>query len=794
MFLFWCIFSALFQDWESYIQTEFAETKSFRSPSFVAASEGIHFVDFFGPCQEDQPFEEPPQCRTSLQPSIREVHHPINCSHGESTAEIQNILAMCTMLENCKGRGQRMPQVQGPLVRCGRPYLCAQASAAQGTTNDACTATLDLEYVESGATCNHQSQESKTKIYVKKGQRSKEERLGLELRGTSVCLSDRESLCSSIGPNIALSDDIQFIVQNRWFHEHTLASTSAISCACNRICSALQAEGLSTELNQGRTRPGPRDLGGSQVLLSRLGNGSSQDTRTDRESRQSCPSDLGRRYKHSNRKTQKIEKDSEQYPRSQGKTQTILAFSSREERHGMARDAHSLHKATGPFQWSDWQNQGRHESCESNHSSHESESRYGVEPRCQGRGSQRVLGSCQRQARSRDERTSAKPLAAVHRSHHRGGCDRGRRRDGRTQKEAWKISRTNGWPWWGRWYLVIVGSVFPCPRNEIRVPSCFKHVHFETAESYNGEERYPLDRPICAVLNCPPIDVRGSIHSILLDEDCVHLFDAQRDAWCLQAECFFDRSEDVLHEFEYERCTAHSVKDVTRNPSSLSSLPEKAIHDNAQDDLEEIAQRLQITFSAAVGATQNLWTLGPHHDTADHDQIDQTQLNDPRAPSQRGSRALAHDMLANSESFVDSLGAFLRQRDAQQGPIVVASWYVDQLRLPQQDIRRDIELSHDPSTWMEDLTRAWSDWILPGIPISAHLALPQPTTDGNADVLHVLLLQNERDGLCSILLQTHVFDRDYKMNMLIAVTVARIGGYEMLFHIVCYLYLTSSAR
>ena len=152
MFLFWCIFSALFQDWESYIQTEFAETKSFRSPSFVAASEGIHFVDFFGPCQEDQPFEEPPQCRTSLQPSIREVHHPINCSHGESTAEIQNILAMCTMLENCKGRGQRMPQVQGPLVRCGRPYLCAQASAAQGTTNDACTATLDLEYVESGVT------------------------------------------------------------------------------------------------------------------------------------------------------------------------------------------------------------------------------------------------------------------------------------------------------------------------------------------------------------------------------------------------------------------------------------------------------------------------------------------------------------------------------------------------------------------------------------------------------------------------------------------------------------------
>ena len=84
---------------------------------------------------------------------------------------------------------------------------------------------------------------------------------------------------------------------------------------------------------------------------------------------------------------------------------------------------------------------------------------------------------------------------------------------------------------------------------------------------------------------------------------------------------------------------------------------------------------------------------------------------------------------------------------------------------------------------MEDMIRAWSDWILPGIPISAHLALPQPTTDGNADVLHVLLLQNERAGLCSILLQTHVIDRDYRMNMLIAVTVARIGGYEMLFQV-----------
>ena len=265
MFLFWCVFIVLSQDREPHFQKEFAETKSFRSSSFVATPEGIHCVDFFGPCKEDRPFEEPSQCRPSLQPSIREVHHPINCSHGESTAEIQNILALRTMLENCKGRGQRMPQVQGPLVHCGRPNICPQTTATKGTTAD--SAALDMELMDAGQSCPYYSKEPEGEIDIETHKRSKAERMGLDLRRPNIGLSSRKPIRSSLGAGFTFPNVIQFDVQNRWISDQSLADNRTTTCSKNRPECAIKTEVFSAQCSQRRAGFGPRDLSGFEIFV-----------------------------------------------------------------------------------------------------------------------------------------------------------------------------------------------------------------------------------------------------------------------------------------------------------------------------------------------------------------------------------------------------------------------------------------------------------------------------------------------------------------------------------------------
>ena len=93
-----------------------------------------------------------------------------------------------------------------------------------------------------------------------------------------------------------------------------------------------------------------------------------------------------------------------------------------------------------------------------------------------------------------------------------------------------------------------LGSTIACLWNGTCVPS-FKHVYFEDANAYSDVERKPLDAPRCAASILHGQDVEPYSHSIWMDEDCVFGFDAQRDALCLQFECYYDRYEDIIEQF-----------------------------------------------------------------------------------------------------------------------------------------------------------------------------------------------------------------------------------------------------
>ena len=317
-----------------------------------------------------------------------------------------------------------------------------------------------------------------------------------------------------------------------------------------------------------------------------------------------------------------------------------------------------------------------------------------------------------------------------------------------------------------------MGSVIACLRNGVRVPSCFKHVHFEAAESYNGIERVPLDRSTCAVLNCPPIDVRGSIHSILLEDDCVHLFDAQREAWSLQAECFFDRSADILSELD-NILDAHAAKDVTRTLWPLSSLPAHVqpcpLLVDAARSHTDLSSFMQPKICPAYAQPLHTWS---------HTMQAQHEANMP-------SLSLSHFDLPLFERTLRDISMHNDVANAHIGldHFIVTTWFVDQIRMPVQRISRDVQLQRDPATWQETIVNAWIDHVDLTMPIHLHVVHPQPTHVGGFASLHVLAIQSPTPGLASVLVEVLVFDEGYQFEMLRADTLSRIANHEMLFQL-----------
>ena len=120
-----------------------------------------------------------------------------------------------------------------------------------------------------------------------------------------------------------------------------------------------------------------------------------------------------------------------------------------------------------------------------------------------------------------------------------------------------------------------------------------------------------------------------------------------------------------------------------------------------------------------------------------------------------GRRRPMHD---GAEDWIVPLGAAVRAYgvlDVWEDEItfVATTWYIHHGRRTTCRRPRDVQLSSNPVTWIEDLRHAWSDLLDRRIPFAIHVVRPRPPqfrTHGGA--CHVILEQGQREDYVAVVL------------------------------------------
>ena len=773
MFIFLlCLFICLGQDSDTNHKKEFEKTKGFCSKGSVALQERFHWLDTGSYCQEVQPFEAAPQRWTSVQSKICQITQTHYIYNGDYNSEVQDLMALCALLEISDRNGTRVPELWRPLDSRRRPLLRSQAAHTEDNLDNTIEYTdlMDMELMECRGKRFRETKAQEVKIHIAEGQRTQ--------KGWLVCrasshVPDGEPICRPSGSDLAIPIIFQFEIQNRCLCSYAMAGTSYERCAQDRHCRSTQTQGSYWNRPQGRDSHGSRNSGSFEIFLPRPLTCTTEDQGDDREGGKGIEKGLGGRHQLGHGEAQASQKNSGQHSRGQGATSPILALALGQKCYRMEKHVECLHEATGTFQRADQKHKTGNEVSQPDSGCDESKDRSRPGRRHQNRGSQGCTRYGEGPERGGIERARAKRSPAVHRLDQRRS-HRNRRGGLCTKAQTGEISRSTRADRWAGSWLVKLGSVVACLRNGTRSPFFYKHVHFEAAESYSGVERDALDKPHRAVYHSPEYDAHRPIHSILLEADCIHDFDAQCFAWCLQAECIYDNTEDVLINLNAMTACLSNWRDVTRTTGSLSSPSFATLcESDEQDDVQSVVTLNSLHEPRTMPCQHSkplTWSL---QDQA-RDEANQLDLMRPSN--------LAYFSLPIFERTLRDISQYNGLSDLANR-IPIATWYIDQQRIPAQRVRRDVWLHPDPALWREEILSVWRDQAIADAPASFFIVHPGPQCEQNDHAVHVLVAQSPVEGLASILLQIDVDDQDYQLCTLRADTVARVANYDMLFQV-----------
>ena len=450
----------------------------------------------------------------------------------------EDFLAVLSLLENLQGRRRFLPEVQRPLVTCHGHFLCPHPCTPESQAHCCSSCATTANFLDMGLLADNlgcwpfrpsAGTEETEQINIKKDPRT-ETKAGRSRRCAYVA-------CSSL----------PFLTSPGWFEPICEFYYPFVQCPINS-CFALACRPCGTYSSNAVLVPGdrPRDAGSLEELLSRRECSTSQNSRNDREGRKDSHDLLAREYGPSDEETVYGQASLGISSRGQREPPNGVAKTPSEEPCHVERPQPVLRQTTSTFRSPHPASQKRHPgSWRSNYT-----------PQSNGQQGSHT-GACRRQAREygctrcqlpRSYLESPTPtnIEGVHRSHrissHRCGLGRGGGRRW-SAKEKGKIQGS-----WRRRFrngLMSVGCAFQCLRNGMYEPCLFKPfkaVTFADADAYSRSDKRPLDKPVCAAGLARPDIGHFSLHSVMMDPDCIFDFDAIQLADELHLECIRDET------------------------------------------------------------------------------------------------------------------------------------------------------------------------------------------------------------------------------------------------------------
>ena len=258
--------------------------------------------------------------------------------------------------------------------------------------------------------------------------------------------------------------------------------------------------------------------------------------------------------------------------------------------------------------------------------------------------------------------------------HRRSNTDRLRQRRGGDQATPQK--RT--WQWWGRCWLVKIGSSWACLRNSHCLPEqpprsvTFAETAIETWDGLHNKMPTPSYE-----------DLFNPTFTCLLTSD-EYPFQAAQQALNLAFEVFHDRTEEELEYWRQHQLGAplwgHSVPNSVVAEQSQNLQHYSNDTDNSDEGSEDHFQPLE---EAPDEWIKQLWN---------NVFITQAEAVYPRGPS----------------------------------AITVITWYLDQHRHRICNVPRWISLDEHWDQWEATLRTRWRDRCLANIPIQVHMISPEP--------------------------------------------------------------------